>query len=193
MKKKTIFILGFIFVFSSFVIAQTKTITNADLEQFRQKRLQAEKDLRENYAKMGFPSPEELARRNEESRRQLNEFSDRLREERLARESQKLDNQNTYEQGSDYNYNTNPNRGFIDYGNYYSPNYYYGTYRNRRYLPNNQRNKRINRKGDFRQRFINGLPSYVLRYHRFNELNTTRNSNQNRRGTRISIRTGKRN
>jgi hypothetical protein len=190
MKKRAIFVFGIVFVFSAFVIAQTKTITNADLEKFRQKRLQAEKDLRENYAKMGFPSPEELERRNEESRRNLNEFSDRLREERVALESQMLENQNNYEQDSGYNYNNYPNRGFIDYGRYYSPNYYYGTYGNRRYT---RKNRKFYGEQDFRQRFINGLPSYVLRYHRFNQLNTNRNLRQNRSNTRIGIRTGRRN
>ena len=72
--------------------AQTKTITNADLEKFRLKRLAAEKELRENYEKLGFPSPEELERQNEQSARDLSERSDRYRRlnlerERIARES----------------------------------------------------------------------------------------------------------
>ena len=41
-------------------ISQTRTITNADLEKYKQKRLAAEKELRENYRELGFPSPEEL-------------------------------------------------------------------------------------------------------------------------------------
>ena len=122
MKKRTIFVLGFIFIFSGFVFAQeteVKTITNADLEKFRVKRLKAEKDLRENYAEMGFSSPEEIERQNEESRRRLNEFADQLREERLAREAG--ENEIGF---TDYGETYQPN-GFIDYGGNYANGFYY--------------------------------------------------------------------
>ena len=66
--------------------AQSATVTNADLEKYRQKRLAAERDLRENYARLGFPSPEELERRNAESARQREELAARLERERLERE-----------------------------------------------------------------------------------------------------------
>ncbi len=39
MKKQIVVILGLIFSVSAVVFAQTKTVTNADLEKFRQKRL----------------------------------------------------------------------------------------------------------------------------------------------------------
>ncbi len=67
-------------------LAQTKSVTNADLDKFRQKRLQAEKDYRENYAKMGFPSPEELDRQIEKSRVEREALATRLTAERLQRE-----------------------------------------------------------------------------------------------------------
>jgi hypothetical protein len=86
MKKRLLFVLCFIIGVGNLAFAQTRTVTNTDLEKFRQKRLEAERDYRENYAKMGFPSPEELKRRQEESRRELEELAQRLREERLARE-----------------------------------------------------------------------------------------------------------
>lgn len=66
--------------------AQTKTVTNSDLEKFREKRVAAERDYRENYAKMGFPSPEELERQSEKSRVERQELSAQLRAERLERE-----------------------------------------------------------------------------------------------------------
>ncbi|MEO7673119.1 MAG: hypothetical protein ABIU09_03455 [Pyrinomonadaceae bacterium] len=66
--------------------AQTKSVTNADLEKFRQKRLQSEKDYRENYARLGFPSPEELDRQIEKSRVERDALSARLTAERLQRE-----------------------------------------------------------------------------------------------------------
>ncbi len=66
--------------------AQTKTVTNSDLEKFRQERLKAEKDYRENYAKRGLPSPEEIERINDQKRRELSELASELREERQASE-----------------------------------------------------------------------------------------------------------
>ncbi|MGB7207317.1 MAG: hypothetical protein WBD27_01535 [Pyrinomonadaceae bacterium] len=67
-------------------LAQTKSVTNSDLEKFRQKRLQAEKDYRENYSKMGFPSPEELDRQIEKSRVEREALATRLTSERLQRD-----------------------------------------------------------------------------------------------------------
>lgn len=81
MKKLCILILGLAFVVP--VFAQTKTVTNADLEKFRQQRLKAEKDLRERYAEMGFPSPEEREEQNARRQAELEEYSAQLREERL--------------------------------------------------------------------------------------------------------------
>jgi len=65
---------------------QSRSVTNADLERFRQARLKAEADYRENYAKWGFPSPEELDRRREESRVETEKLAEQLRAERLERE-----------------------------------------------------------------------------------------------------------
>lgn len=191
MKKRTIFVLGLVFVFSGFVIAQTKVVTNADLEKFRQKRLQAERDLRENYRELGFSSPEEMERQNEESRREMTELSNNLREKRLARENQQINNYYP-NSNTDSNYSNN---GFIDYGRYYSSDYFYNGYRNRRYYRGKKRFRRFNRNRDFRQRFINRLPGFVLRNHRFNRIDTNRNQRRvrrgfrtDRRGTRIGIR-----
>lgn len=87
MKKRLWFILCLIFVAANFAIAQTKTVTNADLEKHRQKRLQAEKDYRENYAKLGFPSPEELEKQNEQSRAEREQLSRRLEAEQRENET----------------------------------------------------------------------------------------------------------
>ncbi len=73
MKSLWIVILSLAAAFS--VIAQTKTVTNADLEQFRQKRVESEKKLREDYARMGFPSPAELERQNQRRRADLERFA----------------------------------------------------------------------------------------------------------------------
>ena len=86
MSVKILFLLCLSILAVAPTFAQTKAVTNEDLEKFRQKRLRAEKDYRENYAKMGFPSPEELERQNEKSRVEREELSARLTAERLQRE-----------------------------------------------------------------------------------------------------------
>ncbi len=50
------------------VDAQTDAVTNRDLEKYQAERLKAEADLRENYKRLGFPSPEELKRRSDRIR-----------------------------------------------------------------------------------------------------------------------------
>jgi hypothetical protein len=57
------------------VFAQRKKITNASLEKYRQERLKNEADYRANYKKLGLPSPEELAQREAEEQKSLNEYS----------------------------------------------------------------------------------------------------------------------
>ena len=74
MKKRLLFVLCSIFVAANLTAAQTKTVTNSDLEKYRQKRLQAERDYRENYAKLGFPSPEELERQIEQAQPNAKNF-----------------------------------------------------------------------------------------------------------------------
>ncbi len=71
MKKRLLFILCLFFVWTDSSAAQTKSVTNRDLEKFRQKRLQTEREYRENYSRLGFPSPEELEKQNVESRRKV--------------------------------------------------------------------------------------------------------------------------
>jgi ABC-type antimicrobial peptide transport system permease subunit len=55
----------------------TKTVTNADLEQIRQKRLQAEEEYRRTYKERGLPSPEELDKQRAERRAWLEEYNKR--------------------------------------------------------------------------------------------------------------------
>lgn len=205
MKRQAIFVLTFVFGISSFAFAQTKTVTNNTLEKYRQKRLQAERDLRENYAEMGFPSPEEMQRQNEESNRERSELAERLREERLQMESLKLErerinlerntNQQNYVQDNynpAYNY---PNPGFIDYSRYGSAGiisqgfYGQGYYRN-----NSRRNNYRNRRG-----FYNGRrwTNFYGNGRRLNRPTQRGFQNQrffnNRGGSRIGISIGGRN
>ncbi len=78
-----LFFVCFIAVAVGCTTAQTKSLTNADLTKYRQQREKAEAEYRENYAKLGFPSPEELAKRRKRSALELGEYSDRLRERNL--------------------------------------------------------------------------------------------------------------
>ena len=86
MKEKILILLCLSFLTALSVSAQTKTVTNSDLTKFRSQRLSAEKELRENYEKLGFPSPEELRQRQEKNRVETEELSAKLRAERIERE-----------------------------------------------------------------------------------------------------------
>jgi hypothetical protein len=87
MKKRLLFILCLVVGLGSVAFAQRgRTVTNADLEKYRQKREQSEKDLRENYEKLGFPSPEELQKDDAERRAEMEKVAARLRQEELLRQ-----------------------------------------------------------------------------------------------------------
>lgn len=70
MKKRILLMLSLILVATNSVFAQTarKTLTNLDLEKYRQERLKSEAEYRANYKKLGMPSPEELEQQRGESR-----------------------------------------------------------------------------------------------------------------------------
>jgi hypothetical protein len=53
---------------------------------YKQERLKNEREYRENYARLGMPSPEEIDRRKDESAKRMAELSDKLRAEELERE-----------------------------------------------------------------------------------------------------------
>lgn len=87
MKNRVLLVLSLIFMTSGMISAQTtqpvkRTITNEDLEKYRQSRLKAEADYRAKYKELGMPSPEELEARDRESRKQMEELSERLAYER---------------------------------------------------------------------------------------------------------------
>ncbi|MBX7054453.1 MAG: hypothetical protein K1X36_05815 [Pyrinomonadaceae bacterium] len=72
--------------------AQSKVVTNTDLDKYRAEREKAAADYRSNYAKRGMPSPEELAQRNERDRKESAELSFKMRGERLERERRESEN-----------------------------------------------------------------------------------------------------
>ena len=81
MKRLLILSLSLLTAISAF--GQTKTVTNSDLEKFRQQRVESERKLRTDYAKMGLPSPAEIERRTRQSRIEFEQYSDQLRQKRL--------------------------------------------------------------------------------------------------------------
>lgn len=91
MKQRSLSAFCIILFLSCFAGAQSKTVTNADLEKYREARLNNEREYRENYERLGLPSPEEIDRRREESFRATQELSSKLRAERL--ESERIDAQ----------------------------------------------------------------------------------------------------
>ncbi len=101
-------------------VAQTKSVTNADLEKFRQKRLQAERDYRENYAKLGFPSPEELDRQIEKSRVEREALAARLTAERLQREQAEAERAEIVRYNEQIRYLNSDDLTFRDSGYYTS-------------------------------------------------------------------------
>jgi hypothetical protein len=91
MKALRILGLALLTIFISAVCASAqngpaRTITNVDLEKYREKRVKADEDYRQTYAQKGLPSPEELERREEEKQKRLFTLSDQLASERRIRE-----------------------------------------------------------------------------------------------------------
>lgn len=81
MKKQILVVLSLILGITTFSFAQqtTRTITNDDLEKFRQKREQAEAEYRATYKQRGMPSPEELEQREIARQKELAEYAARAR------------------------------------------------------------------------------------------------------------------
>lgn len=127
MKQRVLFFLCVMTALAGFAMAQGKVVTNADLEKFKQKRVQAEKDLKEHYAKMGL-SEEDIAKRDAADAKAREELSARLRANRL--EQERLDRETRERETTVLQLNTSVPS--YDYG--YSGYYLYGNrlYRNPR-------------------------------------------------------------
>ncbi len=164
MRKQILLFLGFIFIFANVAAAQKRTVTNADLEKFRQKRLQAEADYRENYQKLGLPSPEELDRQRDQNRREMAELSARFQRENFERaqrqrEDEYMRAQIDYFRASASQYNQSAYNG----GGYYSSGYYggyYGGYSNGYYNNRFGYNRGFGRAGSFYNPIIPGTAFY---------------------------------
>lgn len=128
MKKRLLFILCVIFGVSAVTFAQVKTVTNTDLEKFKQKRLQAEKDYRENYARLGFPSPEELEKQREHDAQKRAELSRRLEIENLEREQMRREEQYRQQHNEIMRYTTTQPVSGANNGNVFYSSPFYGAY-----------------------------------------------------------------
>lgn len=184
MRNKTVLLLSLILSVSAVAFAQTKTVTNSDLEKFKQKRLQNEREYRENYARLGFPSPEELERKRVEDEKNLVEYSRQLEANRLRREAlqaeaanQALFLRNQYQQSQGYsNYNSG---GYFYDG--YSPYYYdNGYYRS---------NRRSTFNSTYKSGFSNAYPWIIIP--QFRNQRTTGPLSPRNGNPRIKIRTGR--
>ena len=89
--KKAVFCFGLVLSLAALSVGQVRTVTNATLQKFQQKRLDAERDYRDNFARMGFPSPEELDRQREIDMSTRIELADQLRQARLEKERLELE------------------------------------------------------------------------------------------------------
>jgi hypothetical protein len=85
MIQRPLFVFCLIFLFVGVFSAQ-RSVTNADLEKYKQGRLKADQDYRDNYQRLGLPSPEELERRRDASRAESERLYNKIREERLELE-----------------------------------------------------------------------------------------------------------
>ena len=150
MRKKILLIVGLIFISANAIAAQNRTVTNGDLEKYRQKRLTAEKDLRENYERLGFPSPAELDKQIEQGKVERSELSARLRTENLERERLDLERQRVESEVNSRNlqYQTENIQRYEDNYSSYGTNGFYS-------FPNfGYQNQRLNR--GYRNGYGNG-------------------------------------
>lgn len=89
--KTTALIVGFVLSFAAVGFGQTRTVTNTTLEKYQQRRIAAERELRENYARLGFPSPEELEKQREADMDARLKLAEQLRQARLDKERLELE------------------------------------------------------------------------------------------------------
>ncbi len=120
MKKRILTFIGVIFISANAAAAQKRTVTNEDLEKYRQKRVAAEKDLRENYERLGFPSPEELQKQIERGNAERSALAARLEAENARREQLNLDRQNAENEARNRNFQYQNQNNQNYQGDYFS-------------------------------------------------------------------------
>ena len=85
----------FIVVFSTAFLVEAqravRTVTNADLAKFRDRRVAADQEYRDNYERLGMPSPEELDERRDRDMEARLQLAEQLRQSRLEKERIEID------------------------------------------------------------------------------------------------------
>lgn len=131
-------VVGLILFANAIAFGQAKTITNFELEKYQQQRLNAEREYRENYKRLGFPSPEELDRQRDADMKARIEISEQLRQARLEKERIELEQRSL---------DMDAARREAETEYYESPEYYGGGYYGG-YNSGRGRNRGRNIKGD---------------------------------------------
>lgn len=118
---------------SGAVFAQTTTVSNSDLTKFRDRRIAAEKEYRENYQRLGMPSPEEIETDRVAYINNTQEMSARLRKEQAERYAALAYESYQRQSNQSYRLISGPVR-FISYnGGYYTNGGHYYPYREPRW------------------------------------------------------------
>ncbi|MEQ1764486.1 MAG: hypothetical protein ABL984_15255 [Pyrinomonadaceae bacterium] len=126
MKQRALFFLCVVFGCAGFAVAQGKTVTNADLEKFKHKRVQAEQGLKDYYAKLGL-SQEDVAKQEAADAKAREELSARLRASRLEQERIDVETRQREIEGAGTTFNVvvpNDNYGYPGY--FTNTNPYFG-------------------------------------------------------------------
>ena len=86
MMQRWMFVCVLIIGCVSVLSAQSRVVTNLDLEKYKAERLKAQQEYRDNYQRLGLPSPEELEQRRVKSMQETQELSAKLKAQRLEEE-----------------------------------------------------------------------------------------------------------
>lgn len=127
--RKAAFILGLVGSLAVVGYGQARsTVDNFALEKFKQQRLAAERDYRENYERLGFPSPEELDRQRDADMAARLELAQQLRQARLERERLDLERRGMDLEAARLNAEIEANQSNGFYGGTYYGGFGYGGY-----------------------------------------------------------------
>ena len=117
--KTAALLFGLVISITAVGYGQGQTVTNATLEKFQKQRLAAERDYKENYERMGFPSPEELDRQRDADLKAKIELAEQLRQARLEKEQLELERQNLALENSRLQYEAAVDEPTGVYGGYW--------------------------------------------------------------------------
>lgn len=134
MKHRFVILIFVAFATAISTSAQSRVVTNADLQIYKQKRVKADAEYRQNYAELGFSSVEEFDRNREARRLESEERLVKLRNEMIDRE--RLDFERRRIEETTYQYYPS---GGTAFPNYYSLPLIYLGY-GARYRPHFRRN-----------------------------------------------------